>query len=236
MVNSYVMKIFLSALFTQVIYLGVYSQNIGIGTTTPTDKLHIASAVGEDALRVQVGGITKLRVWNNGGVSIGSFVQPPVNGLYINGPLQPQNGIETSNKLVIESTGDSIILNAGASQIIIAANGNIIIKAASNSITIDAGGTLNLKGSTINIDATANLNLSASVLNLGGQVINQAAVSQLNFSSSLHTQTASTEIRINAPATRFNNGGRGVARISDATSGNMATQTIVTASNKVFLD
>jgi len=84
-------------------------QNIGIGVIVPSDKLHINAATGEDALRVQVNNLTKLRVWSNGGVSVGS----PVNGLYVNGSIQPQSGIETPAKMIIESTADSIVLKAG---------------------------------------------------------------------------------------------------------------------------
>lgn len=39
-------------------------QNIGIGVTAPTDKLHINAGAVEDALRVQVNNSTKLRVWS----------------------------------------------------------------------------------------------------------------------------------------------------------------------------
>lgn len=44
---------------------------VGIGTNSPTDLLHLNAAMG-DPLRVQVAGSTKLRVWNNGGTTIGS--------------------------------------------------------------------------------------------------------------------------------------------------------------------
>jgi hypothetical protein len=66
--------------------------NIGIGTSTPNSKLHISSASGENALRVQVGGLTKLLVASNGGLSIGHSFLPPVNGLFVNGNV----GIGTS--------------------------------------------------------------------------------------------------------------------------------------------
>ncbi|MEJ7676439.1 MAG: hypothetical protein WKG06_00870 [Segetibacter sp.] len=57
--------------------------NVGIGTTNPTERLHINSASGTNALRVQVNGSTKLLVHKDGGVSIGSYVTPPANGLYV---------------------------------------------------------------------------------------------------------------------------------------------------------
>ena len=43
----------------------------GVGETSPSDKLHINSAAGEYAFRVQVDGATKFRIYDNGGVSVG---------------------------------------------------------------------------------------------------------------------------------------------------------------------
>src|SRR5258706_3591829 len=57
----------------------------GFGTTAPNSKVHINSATGQDPLRVQVNGVTKLLVHSVGGVSIGSFTTPPANGLFVSG-------------------------------------------------------------------------------------------------------------------------------------------------------
>lgn len=145
-------------------------QNVGIGIAAPTDKLHVNSAASQDALRVQVNGSTKLRVWANGGTTIGSLVNAPLNGLLVEGPIQPENGIVTPAKLVVESTGDSIIMKAGGSQVIIAANGNITIKSAPGAkIDIDSGGQLNLLSSgSINITAVGILSLTGSQIRLNG--------------------------------------------------------------------
>lgn len=43
----------------------------GVGETAPSDKLHINSAAGGHAFRVQVDGATKFRIYDNGGVSVG---------------------------------------------------------------------------------------------------------------------------------------------------------------------
>ncbi len=59
--------------------------DIGIGTTSPTDRLHINAPSGKNALRVQVNGSTKLLVHSGGGVSIGTGTTPPANGLYVAG-------------------------------------------------------------------------------------------------------------------------------------------------------
>ena len=62
---------------------GDISGKIGIGTTSPSDRLHINSDAGENALSVQVNGSTRLRVHSNGGVSIGANQTPPSGGLRI---------------------------------------------------------------------------------------------------------------------------------------------------------
>ena len=113
---------------------GLLAQNIGIGTTSPIDKVHINAATGTNALRVDINSINKLRVWSNGGTSIGTATTPPSNGLLVSGPINPQNGISTTAKLIVESTGDSIIMKAGNSQIILSANGNITIKSDRKSV------------------------------------------------------------------------------------------------------
>src|SRR5215471_16342980 len=58
---------------------------VGIGTTNPNANLHVNSAAGKDALRVQVNGLTKLFVDDGGGVSVGSSSIPPANGLHVSG-------------------------------------------------------------------------------------------------------------------------------------------------------
>src|SRR3954451_23015175 len=76
----------------------------GFGTTSPNSKVHINSASGQDALRVQVNSSTKFLVHSNAGVSIGSGSTPPANGLFISGSV----GIGTTspqNKFHVSGTG-----------------------------------------------------------------------------------------------------------------------------------
>jgi hypothetical protein len=80
----------------------IFAQNVGIGTTSQTDKLHINAPAGIDPLRVQANGSTKLRVFENGGTTIGGLTIPPVNGLLVQESIQPQNGITAITKLIIE--------------------------------------------------------------------------------------------------------------------------------------
>lgn len=60
----------------------------GVGVESPSDRLHVAAPAGEPALRVQIDGATKLRVTENGGVSIGVNATPPANGLFVEGAIQ----------------------------------------------------------------------------------------------------------------------------------------------------
>ena len=149
----------------------LFAQNIGIGTVSPSDKLHISAATSEDPLRVQINGTTKLRVHANGGVGIGAgLTMPPDNGLLVAGIIRPLAGIETASKLIVESTGDSIILNAGGSQVIVAANGNIIIRSAPGTkIDIDAGANLTITAAqNITMTAIGTMSLNASQIRLNG--------------------------------------------------------------------
>jgi hypothetical protein len=59
----------------------------GFGSNNPSAKVHVNTVAGQDALRVQVNGSTKLFVQSGGGVSIGSSTTAPSNGLYVSGPV-----------------------------------------------------------------------------------------------------------------------------------------------------
>lgn len=188
-----------------------FSQNVGIGIPNPSDKLHVNSLPGFDPLRVDINNIAKLRVWANGGTSIGNSTLPPADGLLVKGTLQPQNNISTPNKMYIESTADSIVVNAGGSRVIIAANGNITIESgglstltvkSGGNLTVEAGAILTLKGSSVNLQSNSNITMTAG----------------LNF-----TQNAGGNMNINGTMVRFNNGARPVARLSDTVNGAIIT-------------
>jgi len=53
---------------------------LGIGTSSPTARLHINGTSGEDALRIQTNGTTRLFVDDAGGVSVGSLTPGPAGG------------------------------------------------------------------------------------------------------------------------------------------------------------
>jgi hypothetical protein len=58
---------------------------INTGTAVPGARFHINSTIGQIPLRVDVNNIAKLLVNSNGGTSLGDNLQPPSNGLYVNG-------------------------------------------------------------------------------------------------------------------------------------------------------
>ncbi len=58
------------------VYMGTGGGRVGIGTYVPTAKAHISSASGEDGLRVQVDGFTRLLVDDSGNVMVGSGSTP----------------------------------------------------------------------------------------------------------------------------------------------------------------
>jgi hypothetical protein len=51
---------------------------VGIGTTSPTERLHVNSASGANVFRAQVNGSTKFLVHSGGGIAIGSSVSPTI--------------------------------------------------------------------------------------------------------------------------------------------------------------
>ncbi len=63
------------------------SGGVGIGTNNPSDQFHISIPSG-DAMRVQIGGQTRFRIHDNGGISVGLNSGPPANGLLVNGDIR----------------------------------------------------------------------------------------------------------------------------------------------------
>jgi hypothetical protein len=92
--------------------------NTGIGTTSPAAKLHINAGSGQDGLRVQLSGSTRMWLNNNGGLSVGNYTTPPSRGLYVYGnvgigttspsaPLHVNGAIKASTlNLDYQASGD----------------------------------------------------------------------------------------------------------------------------------
>lgn len=97
------------------------SQNVtttgraGVGTTTPNSILHVAGPAGDDALRVQVNGATKLLVGSGGGVAVGANVlTPPQNGLYVAGDVGLGTAAPSSKLHVVASGGAAAAVYASS--------------------------------------------------------------------------------------------------------------------------
>gem|GEM_PF-6936894 len=60
---------------------------VGVGTNNPGDLLHPSLPPG-DAMRVQIGGQTRFRIHDNGGVSIDVNADPPSDGLLVPGDIR----------------------------------------------------------------------------------------------------------------------------------------------------
>lgn len=58
--------------FNNMLLVDADQNRLGVRTASPTDVLHVNSSTSENAFRVEVGGTTKLRVYANGSLSIGS--------------------------------------------------------------------------------------------------------------------------------------------------------------------
>ena len=73
--------------------------NVGIGVAFPTARLFVEGAPAENALRVRVGGMTKLVVDGNGGVSVGTGNTPPANGLLVAGHTVASGNMDISGNI-----------------------------------------------------------------------------------------------------------------------------------------
>ena len=138
--------------------------NVGVGTTSPAERLHVNGSAGTHAMRVQVNGNTKLLVTSWGWVSIGgNNLTPPANGLYVQGNV----GVGYSNPITKLDVNGSVLIPAGQSYWIGNATdtGNRLrMHLAGATAYIDYYQTLNFRAGTTPM-ATFNADGSASFSN-----------------------------------------------------------------------
>lgn len=215
------MKQFFYAIFLMGISLTARSQGVGINTADPEATLHVKGSRAMDPFMVEYRGSTKLKTFQNGGTSVGSQTIPPKDGLYVKGILQPDSGIITPKKLVIESVGKSITLKAGTNTIVMDANGDITI--------------INNSVGTIEIQSNGKIDLSGNELNLTGNFININAAAALKIKSGVTSEISSQgTMDIKGTIIKLNGGARPVARIGDIVQLNGGSGTIATGSSTVL--
>ncbi len=155
----------LATLFIAVfLCTNLIAQNIGIGTQSPDSKLHIkATSADSVPLKVSVDNNSKLKLANNGGLSVGTAESAPANGLRVKGKIIAEDSIQSVKPIYITSVSDSVVLQAGNTTIVLSANGAVKIKSAGGGgITIDGGtGDVTLKGANVNINTTNNTNITS---------------------------------------------------------------------------
>jgi hypothetical protein len=90
------------------------SGQVGIGVSTSiNDRMHIRSTTGENALRVQVGNATKLRVYANGGIALGSNPSNiGANNVYVAdtmgiGTVYPEEKLHVNGGVIINKNSSS---------------------------------------------------------------------------------------------------------------------------------
>src|SRR6266498_4551082 len=90
----------------------------GFNTKVPNARVHINSAAGEDALRVQVNGATKLFVDDAGGVSVGSGLIAPANGLFVSGNVGIGTTAPEGNLHIFRASAGTISANGNSPLVI----------------------------------------------------------------------------------------------------------------------
>ena len=81
---------------------------IGVGLTNPAALFQINSEAGEDPFRVQINSSTKLRVFSNGGVTLGAnFAGVPDNGIYVGGDAKQDKNGNGMLKFMLRANCDS---------------------------------------------------------------------------------------------------------------------------------
>ncbi len=118
---------------TSILTVDYLNNRVGVGTTTPSAKLHVNSASGEDGLRVQVAGSTKLLVNSAGGVSVGSLTSAPANGLFVSGNAGFGTATPEANLHILRGSAGVVTANANATLVVENSTSNYI-----NMLTPDA--------------------------------------------------------------------------------------------------
>ena len=107
-----------------------FEGRVGVGTTSPTDEIHINAPAGESAFRVQHDGLTRIRVNANGGVSLGgnSTIVPAGDTYVVNNLGVGEN--QPSAKLHVNAESGRVpleVLTNGTRRMHISSSGGITL-------------------------------------------------------------------------------------------------------------
>ena len=170
---------------------------IGIGQASPTDRLHVSANAGESALRVQVDGVTRLRVNANGGISIGANnTSVPAGQAYVVGNLGIGESTpdERLHVFVADEVNDGILVqDDGGSQSFLAprtfsANSNFTFDNTFD-FTFNPDDFLVFADRLIDLNALSDINIdSENVARIDGTLeieLNSASVVDINAGTTL---------------------------------------------------
>lgn len=91
---------------------------VGVGQSSPSDKLHVTANAGQPAFRVQAGSTTRLRVNANGGVSLGANnTSVPAGDTFVQGSLGIGDSTPNERLHVVapDEFEDGILIDDGGS-------------------------------------------------------------------------------------------------------------------------
>ncbi|MBO6740034.1 MAG: tail fiber domain-containing protein [Phycisphaerales bacterium] len=163
--------------------------SVGIGESNPSDRLHISTAAGQSAFRVQQDGQTRFRINANGGLSLGANNTSVANSnVYMSqwlgvGTPTPQTSVhvevgdESDHGLLIAEAGSGPSLMLSTRQFIADSNFTFnndfdfsfrpmdFFVIADRNINMDAASTIDLDaGINLNLDAASEVDISSDNL------------------------------------------------------------------------
>lgn len=152
------------------VYLTTSSDNVGIGTSTPSDKLHVAgntrandfisvngifNSINATALYLRTNGSNRVTVLNsNGNVGIGSSITSPTELLHVGGNILSTGNITSTGNLsttsgVFNVTGANnlrLLTNGTERFTVLSTSGNVGIGIPSPTYKLDVSGVVNAIG------------------------------------------------------------------------------------------
>jgi len=186
--------------------------SVGIGENSPTDRLHINTAPGQPAFRVQQDGQTRMRINANGGISIGAnnstvtsgntFMagslgigdSTPNNRLHIAADTVDQHGLLLTNGVVSTLVAPS---QFGTNTDFTFESDDTFRLLSGNDMFIDSGrnlrfdsnlGLLINSGQTTSVTSSANIDLNAaSTVDIDANLVDIDAVTSVNIEGTVFT-------------------------------------------------